>query len=190
MGTKDFNIIDKTIAFLRLNKITKYLNKNSVVLDFGCGSQAFFLNHIKNKIRKGIGLDYDVEPTKISPNIKLIKYKFVNKLPFPNNYFTEIYLLATLEHINTYQVDILFREFKRVLKKNGQIILTTPTPLSKPFLEFLAFRLHLISKKEIIDHKKYYNKEDIAEIAKNSDLILKKYDTFQFSLNSYTVLKK
>lgn len=190
MGTKDFNLIDKIIAYFRLNKISKYIKSDSVILDFGCGNQAYFLKNVKNKIKNGIGIDYDVRSEVIPTNIKLMKFKFKDKLPFPKNYFTEIFLLAVLEHLELDKVNILFNEFKRVLKNKGRIILTTPTPLSKPLLEFLAFKLHLISKKEIGDHKKYYGKKDIVKIAKKSNLVLKSYSKFQLGLNSYSVLIK
>jgi ubiquinone/menaquinone biosynthesis C-methylase UbiE len=189
MGTSNFNIIDNIIAYLRLNKINKYIKKDSIVLDFGCGNQAYFLKHIKNKIKEGIGLDYDVRTKKILPNIRLVKFKYSNRLPYPNNYFNQVYMLAVLEHLKPNEVDSLFKEFKRVLKINGQVILTTPTQFSKPILEFLAFKLHLISTEEIADHKKYYNKEDIDKIVYKAGFVIEEYKQFQFGLNSYIVLK-
>src|SRR5436305_1566499 len=126
MGTKDFNFLDIIIADLRLKKIAHYLNSDDIVLDFGCGNQAFFLRHVRKKIKKGIGIDYDVENDKIG-SIELIKFKFENKIPFENNYFDKICILAVLEHLEIEKIEILFREFKRVIKPGGKIIMTTPT---------------------------------------------------------------
>jgi len=188
MGTAKFNILDIAIAYSRLSKIKKYFSKNDVVLDFGCGRQCFFLRNIN--VKKAIGLDYDAENQTIGKNIKVIKYLFTKKLPFPNNSFTKITMLAVLEHLDLKRVEILFKEFKRILKKDGKIILTTPTPKSKPIMEFLANKLHIISKLEIKDHKKYYSKEDLEIIARKKGFSIEKYKTFQFGLNSLCVLKE
>jgi len=188
MGTKKFNLIDKIIAYIRLHEVMPYVEKKDIVLDFGCGHQAYFLLNVKQNIRRGIGIDYDVIGTK-NKNIELINYNFKNKLPFKKNFFNKIFLLAVLEHIPTNKVNELFFEFNRILSKKGRIILTTPTPASRPLLEFLAYKLHLISESEIRDHKKYYSKTDIKKITKNV-FKLNKYKKFELGLNSLCVLGK
>ncbi len=56
-------------------------------------------------------------------------------------------MLAVLEHL---PVDTpLLSEAVRVLKRNGYFIVTTPAPAAKPVLEFLSFRLHLVSEESI-----------------------------------------
>ena len=99
-------------------------------------------------------------------------------------------MLAVLEHVETNKVELLFKEFKRILKKNGKVILTTPTPLSKPILEFLAYKLRIISECEIRDHKKYYTRNDIKELAEATNFLLDSYKLFQFGLNSSAILEK
>lgn len=190
MGTKNFNFIDRLISRLRLQKISKYIKKDDIIFDFGSGNQLYFLDHIKDKIKYGVGLDYDMPNKHLAKNIKLIKYRFVKKLPLESGYFTKIFLLAILEHIDVKIVKTLFDELYRILMPTGKIILTTPTPFSKPVLEFLANRLHIISKEEINDHKKYYSKQNLIDIAKKAGLKFEEYRTFQFKLNSYAVLKK
>lgn len=190
MGTKDFNFIDKAIAYLRLRKVRSYVEKGDVVLDFGCGSQAFFLHSVEDKIKSGIGVDWEVEDKKVTGNITLIKCRFEDKLPFKDSFFNKIFMLAVLEHISPEKVITLFHEFKRILKPNGKIVLTTPTPASKQILEFLAFKLHLISQAQIADHKMYYGQNDLAILAKEATLILKKHELFQLGMNSLAILEK
>ncbi len=190
MDSKNFNLIDKVIARLRLREVSEFVNDNDVILDFGCGSNSFLLSSTRKKIKSGFGLDYDVEEI-MNENLTYIKYKFNDgKLPFDNNFFDKIFLLAVLEHIEVGQVDKLFSEFKRILKKRGKIVLTTPTPASKGLLEFLAYRLKLISTKEILDHKKYYDKKEITKISKYCGLKLINYKLFQFGLNSRAIFLK
>ena len=59
-------------------------------------------------------------------------------------------------------------------------------------LEFLAFKLKIIDKNEILDHKKYYDKNAILDLLMKSWFkkknIVHKY--FQFFMNNYSVAKK
>lgn len=190
MGTKDFNILDNIIAKLRLKKVVSYVDNGDRVLDFGCGHQAYFLRHIKNIVSSGIGIDYDAENIKIGGNVKLVKLRFIDKLPLADNYFDKVFLLAVVEHIPLMSEFPLLRELRRILKKGGKIILTTPTPFGKKVLEFLAFKLKIISAKEIRDHKKYYNYSDLREIASKLNFKIVKYKTFQFGINSICVMEK
>ena len=140
-------------------------------------------------IKKGVGIDYDVD-NKTNSNLLFKKFIFENRLPFKDESFDKVIMLAVLEHVETNKVELLFKEFKRILKKNGKVILTTPTPLSKPILEFLAYKLRIISECEIRDHKKYYTRNDIKELAEATNFLLDSYKLFQFGLNSSAILEK
>jgi cyclopropane fatty-acyl-phospholipid synthase-like methyltransferase len=188
MGTKDFNILDKIIAASRLRRIVDFFTKNDRVLDFGCGVQGYLLRHIKDKIKLGIGIDYDVEDQK-EDNLTFIKTKFTEKLKFNNGSFDKVTALAVIEHIDLNVAGKLFAEINRVLVKEGMFIITTPTPASKPVLEFLA-SIRLISLQEICDHKKYYSKADLLVLAHEANLELIDYRFFQLGLNSVAVFKK
>lgn len=190
MGTKKFNILDKVIAYWRLNKIMQYFNQSDKVLDFGCGHQSYLLNYLKGKVESGIGIDYDVDNRTLGLGFNTQKFRFQKTLPFSENSFSKVTLLAVLEHLDLPLIDPLFKELNRVLQKNGQIIITSPTLRSKPYMEFLANNLHLVSKLEIMDHKKYYSQNDLEKLAKDTGFALSSYQTFQFGLNSLTIFTK
>lgn len=189
MDTKNFNFVDKFVASLRLSKIIGYVNKEDTVLDFGCGSQGYFLRSVSKKIKSGVGMDYDTDDLGLN-NLRFIKQRVEGALPFIPKTFDKIFMLAVLEHIPENSVNKLFLEFDRVLKDNGCIVLTTPTPFGKNILEFLAYKIHIISESEIRDHKKYYDKEEIIKLVNNSSFELMRYKLFQFGINSCAVLKK
>lgn len=190
MGTKNFNLIDTFISWMRFRRVLPHLSPDDTVLDFGCGYQVYLLDHVKGRIKKGVGLDYDVETKKIGTNIQTRNFKFSNRLPFTNYTFNVIFMLAVIEHIEVSKVPKLIREMRRILKPGGRIVLTTPTRRGKLILEFLAFKLSVISKEEVGDHKKYYDKKDIDTFCKNYGLTLKTYRTFWFGLNSFVVIEK
>ncbi len=190
MGTKDFNLLDKIISWTRLGKVIRYVEPGDRILDFGCGHQAYLLNHVKDRIKKGVGIDYDSKSHKIASHIEVINYHFKSDLPFEKSSFDKIFMLASLEHLTPETADRLFEEFARILTKDGKIILTTPTPRGKLILEFMAFKLGVISSEEVADHKKYYGKKDLEAFANKHGYIINTYRTFQMGGNCLCVMEK
>src|SRR3989344_4333341 len=126
MGTKDFNFIDNIISKLRLRKVLPFVKQGDIVLDFGCGYHALFLNEISHIIKKGVGVDYDVDEISHTHNIELKKLRFINKLPFPDKSFDKVFMLAVIEHLSPESGKRLMSEISRILKKGGKLVLTTP----------------------------------------------------------------
>ncbi len=99
-------------------------------------------------------------------------------------------MLAVLEHLEGGKVEETMKEIHRILKPDGLLILTTPTPRSEPLLEFLAFRLHVISEREIRGHRHYYRRAEMAALAQLSGFDILKASNFQAGLNSLYVFRK
>jgi len=189
MNTENFNLLDKLTCRYRLSVTAKYIAQDDVVLDFGCGVQHYLLNWGKDKFRLGYGLDYDVKDCQ-KGNIHLLNYKFQGRLPFNENFFDKVFLLAVLEHIEEKDAQPLFFELSRVLKKNGRIIITLPTLRGKAVLEFLALKLRILSFEEISDHQHYYVESEISDLAAACGLKVIEAKLFQLGLNSLYVLEK
>jgi len=101
-----------------------------------------------------LGCGYDVRKGYI--NIDNIKNKGVdmvfnlNKYPYPfkNNSIDEIYCCHILEHLNDF--DKTIKEFHRILKKDGMIIIIVPdfsscnayVPVHKTFFNLNSFNLY------------------------------------------------
>ncbi|MCF7906685.1 class I SAM-dependent methyltransferase [Patescibacteria group bacterium] len=118
------------------------------------------------------------------------KYFFVNHSRFitENAFFDTIVSLATIEHIETKEVFKIFRKFKKILNKNGRIFLTTPTKIAKPVLEFWAF-LGIVDKKNIAEHKHYWSKKEIYDLAEKTGFVVKKFKKFQMGFNQLAVFE-
>jgi len=190
MGTKDFNALDLLICRWRSRALHRLVPAGATVLDFGCGHQAMFLRSVQSKIRRGVGLDYDAAPDRPGPNLEVRPFRFVDRFDYSDASFDLVTILAVLEHIPLDQVDVLFREFSRVLVPGGRILVTTPTPAAQPLLEFLAFRLKIISAPEIADHKHYYSESDLRELAARHGLACPVYRRFQWGFNCLCALEK
>ena len=103
-------------------------------------------------------------------------------------HFDTIVSLAVIEHLNIEEVFEIFHKFKVILNKEGLVILTTPTKIAKPILEFMAF-IRILDKKNIAEHKHYWNKEEIFDLAKKTGFFVKKYKKFQLGFNQFTILE-
>ncbi len=189
-GTKDFNLLDLVICRWRSRIVARHIDAGSKLLDFGCGHQALFLRSVADRLTQGVGLDYDAEPQQIGANLEIRNERFVDRLQFETASLDCVTMLAVLEHIPLDEIDVLIAEIRRVLKPGGRLLLTTPTPRSQPVLEFLAFKLHIISEPEIADHKHYYSQADIAALAERNQLRFGVFQTFQAGLNCFALLEK
>ena len=190
MGTKDFNALDLFICRWRSGIVRRFIRPGDTVLDFGCGHQALFLRSIQKTIKRGIGLDYDAQSAQPAANVEIQNFHFKTRFEFPDSSFEQIVILAVLEHIPLDLIDPLFAEFRRILKDGGRVLITTPTPASKPVLEFMAFKLKIISGPEIADHKHYYSKADVQSLAAKHAFQCSVYHTFQLGLNSFSAFTK
>jgi len=159
-------------------------------MDFGCGHQALFLRAVQQDIKRGVGLDYDADGGRIADNLEIRKFHFKDRFEFPDHHFDQITILAVLEHIALDEVDVLFREFSRILAPGGQVLITTPTPAAKPVLEFLAFKLHVISEPEIADHRHYYSEADLQVLAARHGFACSTYHKFLFGFNCFATFTK
>ncbi len=148
--------MENFLSDCRYRKITLFISSSSEVLDLGCGYNGRLLQKIESKISRGVGLDISVSKDTGSEKIKLIKHDLNQPLPFSEDEFDTVTSLAVLEHLDEPQKSL--QEIRRVLKPGGKLLLTTPSTYGKPVLDFLAF-LHLVSLREIEDHKSYFNKK-------------------------------
>lgn len=126
----------KYIANINLDALN--LTNKCSILDFGCGSGNFtiecihrgyrvyaadisagILIKIKNKI--GNNLSQNLKTILLNPNQEL--------LPFRDNQFDVIICREVLEHIPHYEM--IIKEFKRILKDNGIIMISVPSSFSE-----------------------------------------------------------
>lgn len=185
----DWGIFEKFLGYLRYFIVNKYIKPGDVIVDIGCGRKQAFLYSNKSKFKKGYGFDFRIED-RIDDNIVLINNKGMDIFPINDSEVDKVFLNAVLEHLEN--PERVLSEAFRILKSGGCIIMTTPTRIAKPVLEFLSFRLKIIDPEEILEHKHYYNKADIEElIIKTGNLsTLEKYRLWELGFNSLIILRK
>jgi ubiquinone/menaquinone biosynthesis C-methylase UbiE len=172
---------------LRIRKIVKYIPDNCVLCDVGCGAKAFFLKSISSRITRGIGITLKVTARDYDDNIRLLEHNIEKTLPLKSEIFDCVTLLAVIEHLD--YPSFILEECYRILKSEGVLILTTPTPQAKPVLEFLS-KLGILSRNAVADHKHYFSGEEIKDILERVGFRRIKTETFQFNLNNLVIAYK
>ena len=180
-------LLEPILRRIRISKIKKYIPKNCILCDIGCGFNAKFLLNISDYISKGYGFDKKIDKKRIN-NIYIQNAEIRDNIPLEDEYVDCVTLLAVFEHLNN-PTKVLSECF-RILKFGGVLILTTPSPFSKPILEFLSFKLKIVSPVEIADHKHYYSKEELVKILKGVGFKNIETHSFEFGLNNLAVAFK
>ncbi len=180
--TRGFGLLENFLSKLRAKKADFLIPENKregIILDIGCGHFPYFLK--KTKFKKKVGID-KIRLNKnagihlIQTDIEKIEY-----LPFKENIVDVVTCLAVFEHIERKKLFNLLREIKRILKKEGILILTTPNFWTENILKILA-RLNILSYEEIIEHKKLFKKKELLRFLTKAGFEIKKIESGYFEL--------
>lgn len=177
-----WTFFDRLIQTIRYRKVIDLIPYGCVLADLGCGEGDFlrYIN-IKRQIAFGYGIDKKIKypNANIYQNLLFKEGDLNKRIPLDNTSVDVVTALAVIEHL--YNPSIFVLEILRILKPGGVCILTTPSPIAKPLLEFMAYRLRIISEKDIRDHKHYFNEYDLSTLFKDFDPV--KINRFLFGFN-------
>ncbi|MCS5712301.1 methyltransferase domain-containing protein [Candidatus Berkiella aquae] len=174
---------DKFLTQYRYNRMFKALkqfNHIKQVYDLGCGSGQ--LVHLL--CEQG----YDAYGIDVKSDQRIIAADLNNTLPLSDESVDLITSLANIEHLEKPLFNL--HEIYRVLRKNGVLILTTPSTAAKPILEFLAYKLKWINETEIRDHKIYFSKKLLEHYLQKVGFHQFQVKRFQMGLNLHAIAIK
>ncbi|MBN1766361.1 MAG: class I SAM-dependent methyltransferase [Sedimentisphaerales bacterium] len=195
---KGYGILDRFLAVQRhkiaARKLTP-IDKKDRILDLGCGSYPLFL--LNSDFSEKYGLDQEVRPSLIEDmkqkNITLINHNFEieNQLPFKDDFFDAITMLAVFEHLEPARLMDSLREIKRILRPHGRLVLTTPAFWTEKLLKLLAW-LRLISGEALSEHKDAYTHKAIVEFLVKAGFAREKIQVgyFELFMNSWALADK
>lgn len=140
---KTYDVLNYLIPYQELLQILLVeLNpqKDELILDAGVGTGNLAIL-IKEKGSKVIGLDFSLEALNIykkkDPSAEIILHDLEQPLPFPDNYFDKIVSNNTIYNISRKKRLKLFKEFYRVLKPKGLIVISNIHKDFKPIKIYL-----------------------------------------------------
>ena len=193
-GQHGLTLVDRLGLWLSQRALRRQLanRKDLEVLELGCGYRALHLVALEPKLKRGIGVDFQIAPELQT----LEKFTFhqgtiEQALPkFENESLDVVMLISVLEHLAEPQ--LVIQSTYRLLRRSGLLLVNVPTWSGKRFLEMSAFRLGFSPKLEIDDHKMYYGKRDLWPMLvhagfKPSQIQLRYH---KFGLNLFAVARK
>lgn len=165
------------------------------IVDLGCGPKMRFFHQAEKSgvsIKKYVGIDPLIKKNEVGslpPNAEIQIEKLDDSIPLKENQADVLVGFAFLEHID-HPGEIL-RDTLRVLKPGGKGIFTTPTPRAKKLLETMSYKLGIISRREIEEHKNYFTKETLLDLLKSSDKSFDiQHEYFEMGCNNLVVITK
>jgi SAM-dependent methyltransferase len=111
--------------------LARALPENAAVLEAGCGRKSRLGGH-RDRIARLVGIDLDVEAGRENPAVdEFVVADLALPLPFPDETFDLVYANFVVEHLET--PEATFREWRRVLRPTGGLILLTSNA-ANPYL--------------------------------------------------------
>lgn len=162
-GQHRLTFVDRAGVWLSQRAIRRHLPRRNdlEVLELGCGYRAAQLVALESKLKRGVGVDFQIAP-ELRSRDRFTFYEGAIEQMLPkleSEAFDVVMLISVLEHLSEPQ--FIVESAWRLLKDSGLLLVNVPTWLGRYFLELSAFRLGFSPKVEIDDHRMYYNKRDL-----------------------------
>jgi SAM-dependent methyltransferase len=194
--TRGKGLLEPTLARLRTRRANNLIPlefRGGRILDIGCGSYPYFLAH--TAFKEKFAVDQLPMPRETAARNRIeffeLNLNLEPRLPFEDEYFDAVTLLAVVEHLSPNSMAQLFQESRRVLRPGGLIILTTPAAWSNGLLRLMA-RLNLVSAEEIHEHAFAYTLPLIGWHFGQAgfEMTKIKFGYFEFMLNMWATAQK
>lgn len=189
------SVVDDIVFRLRARRILgAFPRQVEAAADLGSGHDFRLLRHLREtgRIVRGVAVDISLDRSRAAdqPDLRLLEADLGEPLDIPDRSVDVVLSLAVLEHMERPQVHVA--EAHRILRSPGLLLLTSPSRASRPLLEFLAYRLHLIDAEEIRDHRHYFDAREIRELLVDAGFAGDdvRYRPFLLGLNQFVVARK
>lgn len=151
-------------ALYKFRYLTKYIKKDSRVLDYGCGVGDFIKACVEDNISV-VGYDISAHAAQfVKDTYKVDAFSGeVDGALFPRDHFDVIVSFDVIEHIVDFEKILDY--FQRWLKPGGILIMTTPD-MNSWDAKILGRRWY--GFKKFPEHINYFSHESISQIAKKA----------------------
>jgi 2-polyprenyl-3-methyl-5-hydroxy-6-metoxy-1,4-benzoquinol methylase len=179
----------------RLEKVIQLIKPCGKLLDLGCWDGYIMKQFIKSgKVKKATGLDNSKSAIEMAKKAGLdaVLVESVDKdLPFEKETFDCVFAGEIVEHI--YDVNSFILEINRVLKKGGQLIITTPNLASFGSRLRLLFgktpwMIENILDKDAAGHIRYFTFDSLSAILEERGFAVKECSTNAIQVGKYNIV--
>jgi ubiquinone/menaquinone biosynthesis C-methylase UbiE len=177
--------LDHVLQKWRYSVVDPLIPSGCDLLDIG-GFDGSFLMRVYPKIRSGVCIDPNLED-KRDGKILLVKARIDGVLPFSDNSFDVITMIAVYEHLGR-QRELITAEAFRVCRKNGLVLITVPSSAVDAILETLM-KIRLIDGMSLEEHD-HFNVSDTVGIFEAAGFQLRRRSRFQMGLNNLFIFQK
>ena len=174
-----------------LNPVINEIGTKGKLLDIGTGSGKLIQILSTEKKIECTGVDTDANmlaEAKVklgSIHVKLIEISANEKLPFENNSYDYVTICSVLFHLKKENIDSMLKDAKRLLKKDGKIIILTPTGKGN----ILTLSTKYFSPKNLGIYIWYNATKKRAKIWANENYLKQYANENNLSYTSETVMK-
>ncbi len=175
---------DRFLQQWRIRAAQRWIPDGAAVLDIGCYQGELF-QALSARLGSGIGID-PLTTEMTAATYRLMPLSFSEPLPYPDQSFDVVVLLATLEHI--IDKHPLARDCQRLLRPNGRVIVTVPSPLVDVIVETLV-KLHWADGMSLEQHHGFKPGETVPLFLTHG-FGLEHQTRFQIGLNYLFVFKR
>lgn len=178
---KKLTLCEPLFQELRIRQILPHLPRGGVFVDVGCDQPQVLIDRVSEEMKACIGLDIVVEPHAYK-NVKILRQDLRKKIKLPSTSADVMTLLAVLEHMK-YPNEIVAECF-RILKPGGVLLITVPSPASKPILELFAI-LGLVRREMIEQHENYFTQDRLSTLIENTGFSHITVNLFELGCNTF-----
>ena len=178
---KKLTLFEPLFQELRIRQILPHLPRGGVFVDVGCDQPQVLIDRVSEEMEICIGLDIVVEPKKYK-NVKILHQDLQKKMKLPSTFADAVTLLAVLEHMK--HPNEIVAECFRILKPGGVLLITVPSPASKPILDLFAI-LGLVRKEMIEQHANYFTTERLRALMEKTGFSKITVSLFELGCNTF-----
>lgn len=153
----------------RMKIFNRFIKINSKVLDFGCGHGLLLNEAGRNKTLHDESFGYDISEVVIKkakeryPHLRFGIIPNSGRLPFEDGKFDVIITSEVIEHV--IDTELVFREFNRLLKKGGLLLISTNCySWFKDLVLVLTFRHKMHFHNVFWHHIRFYTRNSIMRV--------------------------
>jgi SAM-dependent methyltransferase len=175
----------------QIRKCTGSLSQKAIG-DFGCGYNAAFVRNVLAELKRAVLIDSSLaDDLKTNPKITAIEGILPDILTqLPAGSLDIVLCISVLEHL--WDPQAALDECFRIVRPGGLCVFNVPSWRGKWFLEFSAYRLGLSPRDEVMDHKTYYDVNDLWPMLVQAGFLPSHIRCFshKFGLNTFAVCTK